>query len=453
MRIADSRWPGLAQMRHTLRAARCQPVTIIGHPVKGIETDRLGRDIDPFDRIVEAVHAHDIGRLVDRMEIDRLVGPDDEALAIGLAPHAIFVVHHHQRFDFLAHVHRHGAHIARFRSDPRDMRVQFRAESIDLRLVAFDELVAARCAGFLVQHHDVERGEARHPVHRRLVHQCFAPDHRNRGLGVERHQLEAWPEVFDDVIDRFAPAPGDDLVEILRAKQDPLGRFVPAAPIDGGHGLHDRMGRIDIGHDPQQCDHGERVGGRHLEQVDAFYHRPLRDRFNRDARRIARQHMDQPRRVGAHEALAPGKVLFRHPFIERARIGKILRDDGLQRLPVEVVTGIFGLLRDHFAREDMGRAHPVDAFAHERIVRVADALAQFGEESDDLGQRHVEQRRHGGPWRDYTAQRDLRRRKADPEVARTLDLIIAFHQFAADEERRRNSVFDFRDNAHDTPRT
>ena len=63
-------------------------------------------------------------------------------------------------------------------------------------------------------------------------------------------------------------------------------------------------------------------------------------------------------------------------------------------------------------------------------------LAGLDQEVDDLGQRHVEQRRHFGARMHDAFEVDLRRREIDAEVARAMHGIAAFDQLAASEERR-----------------
>jgi hypothetical protein len=213
----------------------------------------------------------------------------------------------------------------------------------------------------------------------------LAPDHRDRGFGIERHQLQARSCVLDQVIDRIAPTPADDLVEILRAQQYALGSLITAAPVDRRHRLHDRVRRIDRGHGPQDRDRGERVGRAHLEQVDRLDQRAVSDRLDRDARRIARQDVDQPRREGPNEALAAGEILLRHPFVQRARIREVLLDLGHQPLPVERHRRIVRLIGDDLTRQDMRAAHPVDAFLENFVPWIANPLAGLDQEVDDLG--------------------------------------------------------------------
>jgi len=50
------------------------------------------------------------------------------------------------------------------------------------------------------------------------------------------------------MVDRIAPAPGDQLVEVLRSIDDTLDRIVATAPIDRRHRLDDRMIGINLGH-------------------------------------------------------------------------------------------------------------------------------------------------------------------------------------------------------------
>ena len=74
--------------------------------------------------------------------------------------------------------------------------LQFGAETVDVPLRAFDVDEAAGDAGFLVQRHHVGRGEIDGEVHSVRGREGFAADHRDRGLRIERDELEARPEAL-----------------------------------------------------------------------------------------------------------------------------------------------------------------------------------------------------------------------------------------------------------------
>ena len=169
--------------------------------------------------------------------------------------------------------------------------------------------------------------------------------------------------------------------------------------------------------------------------------------------------MDQARGKGADKALAAGVVLLGNPFVERTRVGEILFDLRPQRALVEISGGMARRVGHHFARQNMRRAHPVDAFLHDVVLGIYDPLAGFDQEIDDLGQRHIEQRRQFGARVDDAVHRDERRGEGHPQIARALGDVMPGQQFAAHEERRGNDRFrfcgprQFSQLVHATPRT
>src|SRR3546814_18535717 len=92
---------GVGELDDALCAAAGEAVAVVGHARERIEADRLRRDVDPLHGVVERIDTHDVGGLVDRMEVDRLLGTDDQTPAVGLAPDAELAVAPHQRFDSL----------------------------------------------------------------------------------------------------------------------------------------------------------------------------------------------------------------------------------------------------------------------------------------------------------------------------------------------------------------
>src|SRR3546814_7033835 len=91
---------------------------------------------------------------------------------------------------------------------------------MDLCLTALDVDEAAGDAGFLIQCHHVGGREIGGFVGCGFGCERFAADHRDRSLRIERDELEAGAEILDDVVDRVAAAPGDDLVEVLRRSEE-----------------------------------------------------------------------------------------------------------------------------------------------------------------------------------------------------------------------------------------
>ena len=138
-------------------------------------------------------------------------------------------------------------------------------------------------------------------------------------------------------------------------------------------------------------------------------------------------------------------------MIERARIGEVLLDFGHELALVEVARGVHRLVGDDFARQHVRGAHPLDTFLHEHVVRIADAFAGFDQEIDDLGQRHVEERRHFGAGVDHAVEIEFRRCEAHAQIAGAVDHVLPFDQFAAQEEGCGNSGFGLVH--HATPRT
>ena len=147
--------------------------------------------------------------------------------------------------------------------------------------------------------------------------------------------------------------------------------------------------------------------------------------------------MDEARRKGADEAAAALVIGMRHPFIERLGVGEVLFNDFVQHLFVEVVGSVQHLVFDHAARGETDLGHPVDTGLDVFVVRVAHPLAGLDQEVDDFGERGVEQGRQLCARADQGVEIELRGGKADSEIARTLDLICAFDDLAANEEGRR----------------
>ena len=111
---------------------------------------------------------------------------------------------------------------------------------------------------------------------------------------------------------------------------------------------------------------------------------------------------------------------------------------------------------DHGAWQDMGSAHPLDAFLHVVVVLRHEPLPGLDEKVDNLGKRHVQQRRHFRARRDRPVERDARRGEGDAKITRGLDHVGAVQHFAAQEKRGRDEGFvgaGFAQVVHATPRT
>jgi hypothetical protein len=301
------------------------------------------------------------------VEVHRFVRADDQAPSVRSPPDTELVVEHHQRVDLLAQVQLEGSGVARGGRLVDDARVQPLAEAVRLVPVGLEVDESAGDAGLLVEDHDVGGGQLGGGVERILGRERLPADHRDGGLRIKGHQLEAGAEVLDHVVDRVA-APRDDLVEVLRAIQDALHRVVAPTPIGCRHRPHGRVVGVDVGHGPQDRDRGEGVAGRHLEQVDGLHHRALGDGLHRDARRVARKYVDQPGREGAYEAPAAHEVVPGHPLVQGAGVGEVLLDHGPQYPSVQIARRTEDLRFEHPTRQDVGRGHAVDAVLHEAVA-------------------------------------------------------------------------------------
>src|SRR6202011_6309359 len=60
VRIADGAGAGLPEADDALRAAACQPISIVGHAIERVEAHRLRRDVDIFHCLVERRHTDDV---------------------------------------------------------------------------------------------------------------------------------------------------------------------------------------------------------------------------------------------------------------------------------------------------------------------------------------------------------------------------------------------------------
>src|SRR3546814_17094303 len=76
-----------------------------------------------------------------------------------------------------------------------------------------------------------------------------------------------------------------------------------------------------------------------------------------------------------------------------------------------------------------------EAFLHVRIVGGEHALTGLDQKIDDLGERHIEQRRHFAAWRHGPVQIDRRRRDRHAEIARELLRVADLDGFVAQEAR------------------
>ena len=114
----------------------------------------------------------------------------------------------------------------------------------------------------------------------------------------------------------------------------PSTAAVATAPVDARERPRDWVVGGELLERPQHRGRGEQVVRRQLEQVHTLGERGPGDGDRGDARRVAGEHVDEPRRERAHPPLASARVDHRRPAVE-AITTDLLLDLELERRTLE----------------------------------------------------------------------------------------------------------------------